>query len=367
MTIEKKKVLFALSSLDIGGSETYLLRFLHFADDQLNATVLCKSGRDGELRPQFEGLGVNIVNLKLGKMSIRDQISLYKFLKKEQYHSICDLTGDFSSLTLLTARIASIPTRIAFYRNSSYQFRVSAAVKLYMKFSNYITRLCATKILANSNHAINVFYPHGLPASKYSIVRNGIPTPTTINQNGRLEIRKKMGIPDDAFLIGHLGRATAAKNHQQIFKVAHNLIRSNCNIYFILCGKEVLDKFGPDPALHHPNIILRNSIKNPWEIMQSLDAFYFPSTSEGSPNALLEAFAVGLPFVASNIPPIEEITPDDYKKFLVPPNDISTTIKLLTFFSKKPINHRFPIEELKQHIARNNHPKTSFDNFLLEV
>ena len=55
------------------------------------------------------------------------------------------------------------------------------------------------------------------------------------------------------------------------------------------------------------------------DILKGLDLFYFPSVTEGNPNALLEAMASNIPFVASDIPPIRESVPGFLKPTLINP------------------------------------------------
>ena len=65
------------------------------------------------------------------------------------------------------------------------------------------------------------------------------------------------------------------------------------------------------------------------DILKCLDVYYFPSISEGQPNALIEAMASGVPIVASNYESIVESVPEHVRPNLVSPYDIESNINLL--------------------------------------
>src|SRR5690625_5429509 len=55
--------------------------------------------------------------------------------------------------------------------------------------------------------------------------------------------------------------------------------------------------------------------------LQTLDCYFFPSITEGQPNALIEAMIIGIPSIASNIPSIKETTPSEIHSYLKDPLD----------------------------------------------
>ena len=117
-----KKVIFIVKTIEIGGLENYLLRFIKYANNRLDSTVLCNAGKSGTLEDAYRKENAKIILFKLGFFSLLDYWKLYKYLKKEKFDSICDFTGDFSGAVLLTAKFAGIRNRLVFYRGSEYQF-----------------------------------------------------------------------------------------------------------------------------------------------------------------------------------------------------------------------------------------------------
>ena len=65
-------------------------------------------------------------------------------------------------------------------------------------------------------------------------------------------------------------------------------------------------------------------------VLKSLDCFIFPSLTEGQPNALIEAMISGVPFIASDIPPIKECVPEKYHYLLFSVDDVNGYVNQIT-------------------------------------
>jgi glycosyltransferase involved in cell wall biosynthesis len=135
-------------------------------------------------------------------------------------------------------------------------------------------------------------------------------------------------IPLDKYIVGHVGRFTDAKNHSVILDVCEKITKENSDIHFVLRGSDTenlkprIDELGIGE-----NITLLGYQKDIPRVLKSFDVFFFPSLTEGQPNALLEAMFTGLPFVASDIEPIKECVPKEYHKYLSNPNDVDSFVK----------------------------------------
>lgn len=360
-----KKILFITSTLEVGGIETYLLRFLRSNSILFNSTVLCKSGKSGILESEYIKTNTNIITFKLGYFSLKEYWNLYNYLKHEKFDTLCDFTGDFAGLVLFISKLAGVKNRLVFYRGSEYQFKITFFKLLYAKFMNYLVKKFASKILSNSNTALNNFHKGWEEnLSKYEVIYNGIPTFNLISKEKRESLRKEIGIPEENYLIGHVGRFTPAKNHPHILKVIKAILKRNSKISFYLCGTNVktsLEDIVKNLGISN-NVFLDNSRSDISELLQCFDIFYFPSLNEGQPNALLEAMSFGIPFVASNIESIKETIPNHYLSNLVDNNDLEKTIYTI----ENLINNisEFQSDELSLWTKENYKSEKLFKKFL---
>lgn len=313
--MESKKVAFLVTSLNSGGIENYLLRFLKYYDGEISPTVFCKSNEFGELESEYRKIkNICLLKFKIGYFSGVAYYKLYQEIKQFGYDSVCDFTGNFAGIPLSIARLASVDKRIAFYRGSTNHFKESILRFKYNKLMLQLVSKNATKILSNSKAALDFFYPNrSIDDSRFKVIYNGINS-EKFNRIKKGYSKQDFDIPRDSFLVGHTGRYNSAKNHDTIIKIAVKLCTKYSNIYFMLCGKETDLYLGnsikSNPSIQNNLKILgyRNDIP---EILNLFDLFLFPSITEGQPNSLIEAMVSGLPIIASNIDPILETTPEE--------------------------------------------------------
>ena len=127
MRPNRKNALFFVSSLDSGGVENYLLRFLQHSHKNFNNIyVYCKSGRGGQLESRYLELpNVEVVKQKHNYFDVASFKKLQQFFKDKKIAVVCDFTGNFSGRILSVAKKAGVVKRVAFYRSAANAFTPS--------------------------------------------------------------------------------------------------------------------------------------------------------------------------------------------------------------------------------------------------
>ena len=122
-------------------------------------------------------------------------------------------------------------------------------------------------------------------------------------------LRQSLGIPGDAFVVGHVGRFHPQKNHDLIMDIARLVLEQDPSVYFVFIGD------GPTRAQYEAQakampggermrfLGIRDDV--PALMCSAMDMFLFPSRWEGLGIVLIEAQAAGLPYVASDVIPRE--------------------------------------------------------------
>ena len=138
----------------------------------------------------------------------------------------------------------------------------------------------------------------------------------------KMECRKKLGIPDDVFVVGFVGGFIERKGDKRLLAAINQLHE----VYGAFAGKGDIKPTGPRvvfcDALKHEDIPV---------FLNACDIFALPTLSEGSCNAIIEAMSCGLPIVSSNLPFNEDILNEDNSIRIDPSNidEISHAIQEL--------------------------------------
>ncbi|MBO3100174.1 glycosyltransferase [Gelidibacter pelagius] len=325
------KICFLIPSVASGGIEMYLLRYLNFIKDTSQITVLVRSSQKGELYDEYKATGVKLVFLPLGYLSLSKTINHYQFYKSQKFAVICDFNANFAGLPMALGKILKVPRRIAFYRQGSNHFPPSFIKNKVNSFMNHLVYKNATHILSNSNAALDFFFPNRKASdTRFKVIYNGVNIEEYDLPESKASIREQLGIPQEAFVIGHVGRLDKAKNHDTVLKVFQQLQQEHSNFYLLLCGRNTADLIPQLEALGiKDKTFVLGYRKDVPRVLKSLDCFLFPSITEGQPNALIEAMVSDLPVITSNIPSILETLPKEAKNLAQKPTDSEALAKTL--------------------------------------
>lgn len=125
------------------------------------------------------------------------------------------------------------------------------------------------------------------------VIRNGIDFIRFKNiSESKSQIRASIGIPENAFVVGHVGRFVDVKNHIFLADVFVELCRRKENAFLLMVGAGELEDQTKD-KLDSMNVkdkymILSHRTDIP-QLMKAMDVFVFPSKYEGLPVTLVEA------------------------------------------------------------------------------
>lgn len=142
-----------------------------------------------------------------------------------------------------------------------------------------------------------------------AVIRNGI----DFNRFRKIpetkeEIRQKLGIPEDAYVIGQIGRFAYQKNPEFTIKVFNELLKKKGNSYLLLIGRgkqeKELRKYVLDLGISDKVLFLIERSDVP-QLLKAMDVFVFPSRFEGFGIVLIEAQTVGVYCVTSDNIPVQ--------------------------------------------------------------
>ena len=195
------------------------------------------------------------------------------------------------------------------------------------------TDYCACSVVAGEWK-----YPKAIVDHKLKVLKNGVDLEKfAFNEETKCEIRKKLAIPEDAFVLGHVGRFSYQKNHEYLIRIFAEVRKRNEHAVLMLIGD---GENKPDVKKQIEELHLTDSVRfcglvnNVNDYMQAMDVFVLPSRYEGLPIVGVEAQAAGLPVITS-VNVSEELEISDLVTFLELKEDVSEWAdKILSYEGK---------------------------------
>ncbi|NCB33052.1 MAG: glycosyltransferase family 1 protein [Erysipelotrichia bacterium] len=142
----------------------------------------------------------------------------------------------------------------------------------------------------------------------------------------RETIRRQHQIPDADIIFGFVGRLDREKGLNEVFESYQSI--QNDHTWLMIVGPadkpDTLNQALYQESLKDSRIIYTGLVSNVEAYMSAMDIFIFPSYREGFGNVTIEAEALGLPVIVSDIPGPSEAMQDELTGLLVKKEDVLT-------------------------------------------
>jgi len=162
--------------------------------------------------------------------------------------------------------------------------------------------------------------------------------PARFDSSTRASIRSELGIDDDHIVVGMVGRLVAEKGYPELFQAAAHL----SGRYTIVCvGPDDRDKADALPGdvlseAESRGVRFLGMRKDVDVLYAAMDVFVLPSHREGFPRSAMEAAAMALPVIATDIRGCREVVVDGDNGLLVPVKDPERLAAAIRFVGENP-------------------------------
>jgi glycosyltransferase involved in cell wall biosynthesis len=166
----------------------------------------------------------------------------------------------------------------------------------------------------------------GVRRERLQVVPNAMAAAPQVAKEDVSALRDRLALSADARVILCVGRLSSEKGQADLLAALRLLRRDRPQlaIKLILVGdgieRPTLERVSAAPDLASC-VIFAGHTSNVWAYYSLADVLALPSHSEGSPNALLEAMAAGVPIVACKVGGVPETVEDGSSALLVPPSN----------------------------------------------
>lgn len=342
---------------------------LRFINNYLEVIGISTNGKDLELVEKDEGIKTIAVEMTRRITPLKDIKAiwqLYKIFKKEKPEIVHTHTPKAGTVGMIAAKMAGVPHRLHTIAGLPLLVETGKKRKL-LDFVEKVTYSCATKIYPNSLGLQKIIIDNKYTKeNKIKVIGNGSSNgidldffdPKLFSGKERTELRTSLGIQKEDFVFIFVGRLVKSKGVNELISSFEKLSKKHSDVKLLILGKFEAEL---DPLEKNTISFIENSPYVKFAGYQTdvrpyfaiADCLVFPSYREGFPNVVLQAGAMGLSSIVSNINGCNEIIKDLENGLIIPVKDEQALYEKMEFFLENPLSVQKMSDKSRSIIEKN--------------
>lgn len=293
------------------------------------------SGYDQHLENVKQREKVRIIDIPISrKIELKQDVislwKLYRCFKKEKPLIVHSITPKAGLLSMMAAYMAGVPVRIHTFTGLIFPYKQGLFQKLLILMDKVLC-FCATDIIPEGNGVKQDLIRYGITKKELMILANGNVngvdiqyfSPSLYDDNFCREFSDKLGIHEQEIVFIFIGRLVTDKGINELVSAFDGLSRLYSGVKLILVGEQEAEL---DP-LNQKTLAILNTNKAILSVGYQNDIrpflaishiLTFPSYREGFPNVVLQAGAMGLPCIVTDISGSNEIIKNTVNGRIIP-------------------------------------------------
>jgi len=310
-------------------------------------TVICSDG-PGLEQVRAEGFQVVTLPLRRKMAPLADLVAvwrLWRLLSRERFDLVHTYTPKAGLLGQLAAYLAGIPNRVHSCRGLLYVAGLTRLRKTLFRLTDRLTWSLAARTIFVSRADQEYAVREGLcDSSRTRCTGSGVDLRYFAPHESRMRVsaRRDLGLSADHFVFLTIGRFVGDKGYRELAEAAAVLWREDPRVRFVWLA----------PVMGNEEDVLPDSLRADWGLTDvviqlpyrsdprplyaAADALVHPSYREGVPRVVMEAAAMGLPIVASDIPGCREVITPGVTGLLFRPGDSQALLRALRAMMQDP-------------------------------
>lgn len=329
-----------------------LLKGQHRFMSENGYDVVGVSSEGKALHDVHENEGVRVVALEMTRTislfkDLKALWDFYRLCKKEKPLMVHSHTPKAGIVGMLGAKLAGVPIRL----HTVAGLPLMEAIGLKRKVLDIVEKLtysCANMVYPNSKGLYDFILSNRFTnKEKLKVIANGssngIDTsffdPQQISLEQQSQLKEDLNISESDFVFVFVGRLVKDKGINELVSAFSDLKGHNAKLLLVGTYEEELDPLLPETLndIESNNNILSvgwQSDVRPYFAIA--DALVFPSYREGFPNVVMQAGAMGIPSIVTNINGCNEIIIDNENGVIIPPKNEKRIYDAMRFFLEYP-------------------------------
>ena len=314
--------------------DTFCRGLLRELREQEGYEVVAVSSPGMELERMAEREGIRAVAVPMERhispfKDLKSLWGLIRVFRRERPTMVHSMTPKAGLLSMMAAWFCRVPVRLHTFTGLVFPTATGLKQKILI-FTDRLTCACATHIVPEGEGVKNDLINYGITRKPLKVLGHGNVrgidlahyNPELPEVHAETAKLRKSGV----FTFVFIGRLVRDKGINELVEAFVRLNKENASTRLILVGRlePELDPLSPGTLTeinHNPAIeaVGQQSDVRPW--LAASDALVFPSYREGFPNVVIEAGAMGLPSIVTDINGSREIIIEDQNGTIIPPRD----------------------------------------------
>ena len=304
---------------------------------------------------------------------VKAMLEMKKIFQREKFDLIQYSTPNASLYASMAGRLAHVPVRLYCQWGMAFVGFQGLKRKIFQMEEKYVCHL-STHIEPDSNSNLRFAHEIGLyPKSKGYVIWNGSACGVNLTkfdisnkEEYRKDIREQLDIPEDAFVYGFVGRITRDKGVNELLEAYKKL---NDDSYLIMVGRSEVDETINQElytwASKNEKIRFTGYTTVVEQYLSAMDCYILPSYREGFGMGVVEAEAMGVPVIVTDIPgPIDAMI-DNETGIVVQKADVESLYNAMISIREDKVRY-FAMAEKAHDFAVNNFEQKQLFNYILE-
>ncbi len=296
---------------------------------------VCSDGPNGGWLTE-RGVRVYPVTIRRSISPFSDIIALWKmfrYFRRNKIQIVHTHTPKCSLLGQLAAKLAGVPVIINTIHGFYFHEHMKPWTRRFYIMMEWIAARCSTMILCQNPEDIETAVRLNIcKCDNIELLGNGVDLSKfdskRFNGTFRTAKRCEIGVPKNAIVVGIVGRLVREKGYLELAEAMKKILHTHKDVWLLAIGPEEPEK--PDRIC--ADIFSQYSIaeRTRWlgpredisELLACIDIYTLPSWREGFPRSAIEAAAMAVPIVATNIRGCRQVVDDGVNGYLVSPRAV---------------------------------------------
>lgn len=326
------RVMHVLDRLDVGGTEKAMMKMIGGLEPDLFEHYICTLRGTTSAAKQWAS-GVTLLNA--GREGAAFQFNVPRLVRvmKTVRPTIVHSRNWGGIEAIVAARVAGVP--VALHSEHGYELDMRSGLPLHRRLLRHLVYRMGNAVATvteelRNYHAIQAWWKPQTIKVLYNGVDGGDFSP---QPQVRDAVRRQLGIPCDAVVVGSVGRMVLLKDFITLLKAATVLMMEIPKLHIVLVGSgpelSSLREYVASCDQLAGRVIFTGTVDHVADLLNAMDIFVLPTLMEGMSNTLLEALAVGLPVIATRVGGNPEIVAEGVCGHLFAPQDVPGLASLL--------------------------------------